>query len=113
MARFLFSGTPSGQPRPPSAVSTSVTRMAWLVVGLLMPVALLNYMDRQMLAAMKYSVMGDLPSIGTEENWGFMLGQFKGVYAFFSLVGGYLADRVSRRIVICTSLFVWSGVTWW
>ncbi|MCI0358721.1 MAG: hypothetical protein L0211_09590, partial [Planctomycetaceae bacterium] len=33
----------------------------------------------QMLAAMKYSVMEDIPSIGTEANWGFMLGQFKWV----------------------------------
>ena len=37
---------------------------AWLVVLLLVPVALLNYMDRQMLAAMKFSVMADIPGIG-------------------------------------------------
>ncbi len=78
-----------------------------------MPVALLNYLDRQMLAAMKYSVMADIPSIGTEENWGFMLGQFKWVYAFLSPLGGYVADRFSRRLTICGSLFVWSAVTWW
>ena len=41
-----------------------------------------------------------------------MLGQFKWVYAVFSLIGGYLADRFSRRFTICASLFVWSAVTW-
>ncbi|MFM7844924.1 MAG: hypothetical protein ACKPEY_11930 [Planctomycetota bacterium] len=30
-----------------------VSWLAWLVVILLMPVALLNYLDRQMLASMK------------------------------------------------------------
>lgn len=91
----------------------SLARTAWLVVALLWPVALLNYLDRQMLASMKYSVMGDLPSIGTEANWGFMLGQFKWVYAILSPIGGYVADRFSRRLTICGSLFVWSLVTWW
>src|SRR6185436_50906 len=29
-----------------------------------------------------------------------------------SPVGGYLADRLNRRHLICLSLFVWSAVTW-
>lgn len=55
----------------------SAARLAWLVVLLLWPVAFLNYLDRQMLAAMKFSVMEDIPTIVTEANWGRMLGQFK------------------------------------
>src|SRR5215203_5768100 len=96
-----------------TAIPHSAMRTAWLTVALLMPVAALNYLDRQMLAAMKFSVMADVPSIGSEENWGVMLGQFKWVYAFFSPIGGYMADRFSRRLTICASLFVWSAVTWW
>lgn len=86
-------------------------RMAWLIVGLLIPVALLNYLDRQMLAAMKGSMMDDIPDIATKANWGIVLGCFKWVYAGFSPVGGYVADRVSRRHVITVSLFIWSAVT--
>ena len=97
-------------PLPPAPPAL---RTAWLVVALLFPVALLNYLDRQMLAAMKFSVMHDIPSIATEANWGMMLGQFKWVYAILSPVGGYIADRFSRRYTICGSLFVWSVVTWW
>jgi MFS family permease len=87
-------------------------RYAWLVVALLVPVALLNYLDRQMLASMKFSVMRDIPDIALEANWGTILALFKWVYAFLSPIGGYLADRYSRRHVIAGSLFVWSAVTW-
>ncbi|MFM8804472.1 MAG: MFS transporter [Planctomycetia bacterium] len=87
-------------------------RTAWLTVWLLVPVALLNYLDRQMLAAMKASMMEDIPDIATRANWGIVLGSFKWVYAILSPVGGYVADRLSRRHVICASLFVWSAITW-
>ena len=90
----------------------SIARYAWFVVALLWPVALLNYLDRQMLAAMKVSMMRDIPTIGLEENWGFLLGAFKWVYAVLSPIGGYIADRFSRKHVIAGSLFVWSLVTW-
>jgi MFS family permease len=96
-----------------SAHPTSSARLAWMVVALLSPVALLNYLDRQMLASMKFSVMTDLPDIGTEANWGWMLGLFKFTYAGLSPVGGYVADRISRKLTICISLFAWSLVTWW
>jgi MFS family permease len=65
-----------------------------------------------MLASMKFSVMHDIPDIGLEANWGTILALFKWVYAFLSPIGGYLADRYSRRHVIAGSLLVWSIVTW-
>jgi MFS family permease len=88
-------------------------RMAWLVVLLLVPVAMLNYLDRQMMASMKTSVMADIPGIANDANWGLMLGLFKWTYAGLSPIGGYVADRFSRRLTICGSLFVWSAITWW
>ncbi len=88
-------------------------RYAWMVVFLLFPVALLNYLDRQMLATMKASMVADIPSIANRADWGLILGCFKWTYAVLSPFGGYIADRFSKRWVIGGSLFVWSLVTWW
>src|SRR5688500_15575483 len=93
-------------------MNSSSARTAWLVVILLFPVALLNYLDRQMLATMKSSMVGDIPSIANKADWGIVLASFKWVYAGLSPIGGYIADRFSRRHVICFSLFAWSVVTW-
>lgn len=93
--------------------SPSATRYAWTVVALLFPVALLNYLDRQMLATMKSSMVGDIPSIANKADWGLVLGWFKWTYAALSPFAGMIADRFSKKHVIGCSLLVWSAVTWW
>ena len=96
-----------------TATPSAPLRYAWFVVALLFPVALLNYLDRQMLATMKSSMVGDIAGIASDGQWGLVLASFKWVYAALSPIGGYLADRFSRRHVIAASLFTWSAVTWW
>lgn len=102
------------QPPPPAsdAVTYSLARTAWFMVALLWPVALLNYLDRQMLATMKTSMVSDITGLASDAQWGFILGSFKWVYAVLSPIGGYIADRFSRKHIIVVSLFTWSAVTW-
>ena len=84
---------------------------AWLVVALLVPVALLNYLDRQLLAAMRGSIAHSIPELKQDDHWGMLPALFKWSYAIFSPLGGYIADRFSKRWVIAGSLFAWSGAT--
>ena len=96
----------------PSAPAPSPMRTAWLMVVLLLPVALLNYLDRQLVATMQKSIMGSVDDLKTQAQWGHLLAWFKWTYALASPFAGYVADRFGRRHVIALSLFVWSADTW-
>jgi ACS family D-galactonate transporter-like MFS transporter len=90
---------------------SSPTRKAWLVVALLWPVAMLNYLDRQMLATMRLSMQMDIVQLQSSEVFGTLMGVFLWIYAFCSPLGGFVADRVNRKWLIVGSLGVWSSVT--
>ena len=85
---------------------------AWVVVALLWPVAMLNYLDRQMVSTIRASIRADIPSIANDQDFGTLLAVFMWVYALLSPIGGFVADRFNRRWTVIGSLGVWSAVTW-
>ena len=85
---------------------------AWVVVALLWPVAMLNYLDRQMVSTIRASIRADIPSIANDQDFGTLIAVFMWVYAFLSPIGGFVADRFNRRWTVIGSLGVWSVVTW-
>ena len=91
-------------------VSSRVSGTAWLVVGVLWVIALLNYLDRLMITTMRDAVKADIAM--TDAQFGLLTSVFLWVYGIFSPFGGYLADRFGRSRVIIGSLFIWSAVTW-
>ena len=92
--------------------ATNLPGYAWAVVALLWPVAMLNYLDRQMVSSIRSSIRADIPSIANDQDFGTLMAVFMWVYAFLSPVGGYIADKFNRRRTVIASLFVWSAVTW-
>ena len=85
---------------------------AWVIVAALWPVAMLNYLDRQMLATIRASMRADIPSIASDQDFGTLMAVFMWTYAVLSPIGGFVADRFNRRWTVIGSLFVWSAVTW-
>jgi MFS family permease len=89
-----------------------ISGYAWVVVALLWPVAMLNYLDRQMVSSIRASIRADIPSIANDQDFGTLMAVFMWVYAFLSPVGGFIADKFNRRWTVIGSLFVWSAMTW-
>jgi MFS family permease len=83
----------------------------WLIVFMLWFVALLNYLDRQMLTTMRPSMMVDIEELVSAENFGRLMAIFLWIYAFMSPISGVIADKLNRKWLIVGSLFVWSSVT--
>lgn len=83
----------------------------WMVVGLLWVVALLNYMDRQMLSTMRDAMALDISDLESKVMFGKVMAAFMWIYGFMSPVSGIVADRVNRKWLIVVSLGVWSTVT--
>ena len=84
----------------------------WVVVGLLWIVALLNYMDRQMLSTMQDAMKIDISELNKAEAFGALMAVFLWIYGFMSPISGMIADRLNRKWLIVGSLFVWSTVTY-
>src|SRR5262245_2641210 len=86
-----------------------MARAAWVLVGLLWAVAVLNYLDRQLLVNVAAPVKADLDL--SNERFGLFSSMFLWIYGLCSPFAGYIADRVGRKPVILASLGIWSAAT--
>jgi MFS family permease len=84
-------------------------RSAYFGLGALCLINLLNYTDRYILAG----VMNELQKAFTlnDTQGGQLATIFMVVYMCASPLGGFLGDRMPRRILIGISVLVWSGAT--
>ena len=84
---------------------------AWLVVALLWVVAFLNYLDRILITSMRDPIVTEFDL--TDAQFGLLTSVFLWSYGFLSPLGGFIADRYSRKKVIVFSVLIWSIVTYW
>lgn len=88
-------------------------KWAWIAVAILWVVVMLNYFDRQLMSVLNKSITEGADCIPmTQEQFGAITAVFLLIYAVLSPIGGYLADRFSRKLLIMVSLVVWSIVTY-
>jgi len=84
-------------------------RHPWLLVALLWVLALLNYVDRQVLFSVFPLLSSDLRLTSVE--LGLLSTAFLWTYGLLSPIAGYVADRFGRARAIGISVLVWSAVT--
>jgi len=85
---------------------------AWLVVALLWFVALLNYLDRQVIFSVFPLLQSDSDLHLSNLQLGLLSTVFLWVYGLLSPLSGFMGDRFGRKRVVILSLLVWSLVTW-
>jgi len=113
LATILFALKKGLRKKAISAATANPSKWAWIAVGVLWVVVLLNYFDRQLLAVLNKSITSGENGIAmTQSQFGLVTSAFLVVYALLSPVGGFLADKFSRKFIILCSLVVWSVVTW-
>jgi predicted MFS family arabinose efflux permease len=87
-----------------------IKRAAWATVALLTLIYILSFIDRQIVAVLGTQIRDSLAL--TNFQIGLLYGPaFSFVYAFAGLPMGRIADRTSRKAMICIGLFIWSLMT--
>ena len=83
----------------------------WIVTVMLAFVAMLNYIDRQMISTMRPAMQVDIQELMLAANFGRLMAVFLWVYGSISAFSGVIADRINRKWLIVASLFIWSTLT--
>lgn len=101
---------PAAAEVPPERAKDVGSPYAWYVLGVLVLVYILNFVDRQILSILTDDIKADL---GLDDGqMGFLYGTaFAVFYALFGIPLGRLADMWVRKTLMSLGLFVWSTMT--
>lgn len=93
-----------------TAEAPKASGYSWYVLGVLVIVYILNFIDRQIVSILAVDIKADLGL--TDADMGFLGGAAFGVfYALFGIPLGRLADNWSRTRLLAIGLALWSSMT--
>jgi MFS family permease len=99
-----------GQDLAAQSLSPAANVRAWVVLGVLGFVYVLNFLDRQLLAILAKPIQDALHV--SDQQLGLMGGLFfASFYCFIAIPVGWLADRTSRVKVLSLGCAIWSAAT--
>jgi len=108
MAEMVHENAAAGEQAPQPV--TSASGYSWYVLGVLVVVYILNFIDRQILSILAVDIKADLGL--TDADMGFLGGAaFAVFYALFGIPLGRLADNWSRVKLLSIGLTLWSVMT--
>jgi predicted MFS family arabinose efflux permease len=97
-------------PSSPLAEAPAPDRRAWVALGCLWFIYVLNFLDRQLLSILAKPIQDTLHI--TDSQLGLLGGlYFAAFYCFIAIPVGWLADRTNRVAVLAIACGVWSAAT--
>jgi MFS transporter, ACS family, hexuronate transporter len=91
-----------------SNVTEKVGNYRWTVVALLLFSTTVNYMDRNVIGFLKDYFCSPEGFGWTAQDFSYLTSFFTACYAGFTLVAGWVIDKVGTKIGLAASLIVWS-----
>ena len=110
MSDLVSSGASINDGEPAAAAPPQASGYSWYVLGVLVVVYILNFIDRQILSILAVDIKADLGL--TDGDMGFLGGAaFAVFYALFGIPLGRLADNWNRKKLLSVGLALWSVMT--
>jgi len=94
---------------PPAAAAARPTRVRRRVVGLMLALGMITYLDRACIATLAPDIMRDLGLSKEEMSW--VYSAFAFAYAVFEVPTAWWADRLGTRRVLTRIVLWWSAFT--
>jgi MFS transporter, ACS family, aldohexuronate transporter len=95
----------------PSQVRPASSNYRWVICGLLFFSTTVNYMDRQVISYLKefFCTPAEQGGFGwTNTDFAYVTSFFTGIYAGFTIVAGWIIDKIGTKLGLALSLIVWS-----